>query len=344
MTGGPVLQTPADWRNLFDQLPIVGDGMISCRIGVQEVAFLTGDAVPRDGGPWAHSTVTVVNTTTGAARVVVPLAPATSLSQYQQIPDDIDGGYHWLGPAFCADNELWSAAPHNVADLTAWLAFSVRGKDWAVFPLDHMAGLPDPEFHRLESTAFDPAGNVSWGSGVWYDRGLRMVYIFGSSADPTDGWTGHDVYVARVPFEGITDRDRWQYWTGFASPGWSADPAAVAAIYYAFPAMSSGNLPPVYGLDTAYSVHHDSSGWHITSREGGMWGTPNLVRYTTPAFGQSWTRQVIAQLPTGRDEAGNDIGAYLPWEHYQLPLLADGTRPCTYNQPGQPTTWIGVPT
>lgn len=309
--------TAEGWRDLFDTLPYYGDGMVSVRLDGRRLAFLTGDAVPRSGlGRWAHSTLTVVTDGTAWLYVDDPLGDPP----FQVIPDDATGlGYHWFGPAFAAGGTLWSLAPH-VTPSTGGFRFESLGVDWARLDVGHRL-----RFRDLAATGHTVYGRVRWGSGVWYDRLANWVYVFGTSPEPVDGWTGHDVYVARSrPW--VVDYLGSLHWRYRADGFWSHYPDSARPVMRA--AVSGGT-------ESAFSAWRDATGWHVAGRRGGVWGTPDLVLWTTTRLDDAdpvWTERVLAQLPTG---------AYLPWVHPDVPL-ADGAVAATYNVAGQPASWLAV--
>lgn len=320
---------PATWRATFDAQPIYGDGMNAVRLSPSRAAFLTGDAVPRDGGPWGHSSITVVDVATARGHVVRPNY-VDAPSPYQVIPDDggSPGGYHWLGPTFAADGVMYVLAPHNVVDPANGFGFRALGTDWATFDVraePHLIGLnPTP------SSVDDP---VTWSAGVWYDRASRYVYVAGVSRESTDGWTGHDVYVARVPISSVADPHAWSY---LARWRWSPDPAD------ALPVMTA---PVDGGVETSFSFWRDAYGWHVASRLGGAWGrgdAPEVDVWTTTsivsteAAPPSWRRAKAIDLPLG------EPNAYLANVHWELPRTPAGRLVVTYNQAGRETTWVAA--
>lgn len=107
------------------------------------------------------------------------------------------------------------------------------------------------------------------------------VYIFGSRTAATDGWTGHDVYVARVRLGDLGMVTRWRF---FASGSWTHVQAAATPIL-----RSSVNG----GTETVFSLWRTPSGWKITSKRGGQWGPGQIVRWTTPNLGAAWTETVL---------------------------------------------------
>jgi len=316
-TCGP--PTAAAWRAVFDAQPILGDGMISVP-GM--CAFLTGDGVPRQPGPWAHSTITLVKA--GKGHVVTPNNPG-SQSPYQFIPDSADGSYHWFGPGVFADNTLWSLAPHNrVSDI--WPYFVPLGTDLV---RANAAPGQDPTYAGTYATPNPPAG-VTWGAAMWYDATSKFVYIFGRSSAVTDGWTGYDAYLARVPVAGIANPFAWRYWGQMAPNwhGWTANPAQSTAILKA---------PRDGGVESTFTAWKDAGGWHLAARLGGAWGhnaagVPVVSKWTSTNLLTGWNRQELAQVPED---------AYLAQAHPELPL-ASGKLLVTYNQAGQESTFLEV--
>jgi hypothetical protein len=131
--------SPAGWQAMFAALPTFGDGNISVRLDASRCAVLTGDAMPRESGPWAHSTITVIDAET--ARVLKPAYPNTA-SPYQAIPDRGDGTVDWLGPSFVAGTTLYSLAPRVRPITSGW---EVVGVNIAVFDVPaggDPAGMP----------------------------------------------------------------------------------------------------------------------------------------------------------------------------------------------------------
>lgn len=326
-----ITYAPEQWRATFDALPIFGDGMNSVRAGNRAI-FLTGDAVPRDGGPWAHSSLTVVDLTTLAGHVVRGNAEPSAGSPYQMIPDDEgtrDGkpGYHWLGPAFVADGIMYSLAPHNVVDPDNGFGFTTLGTDWAIFDVR-----AEPQFVGLAPVPGMIDDPVVWGAGVWYDRATRWVYVAGVSRASTDGWTGHDVYLARVRVSDIADPHAWVY---LSSWHWSED------VTQARPILTSAADG---GVETSFTFWKDVFGWHIASRLGGAWGhgdAPEVDVWSTrtpiaagDGLKPSWRRVTAATLPIG------EPNAYLAMLHPDLPLTPAGNTLVTYNQAGRETTWL----
>lgn len=296
----------AAWRAVFDAQPILGDGMISVP---GACAFLTGDAVPRSNGPWAHSSITLVHN--GVGHVVTPNHPG-SQSPYQFIPDGVDGSYHWFGPAVYNAGVMWAFAPRNQVT-TDWPYFASLGTD--LVRASFVAG-KDPVYSGTYATPTPPTG-VTWGASAYYD--WPYVYIFGTSTAATDGWTGHDAYLARVPFASITNPGAWRYRSDSA---WVADPAQATPILTA----TDGG-----GLETAFTSWKDKTGWHLASRLGGAWGPAKSARWTSADL-VDWTRVETADLPQD---------AYLVQEHPELPL-ASGKALLTYNQTGQESTFLEV--
>lgn len=309
--------TAEDWAALFDTLPYYGDGMQSVRLDRRRVMFVTGDAVPRSGSaPWAHSTVTVVTDMT--SRLIVGAPRATSI--YQVVPNDETGdAYHWLGPVYACGGVVRSLAPY-VAPSAGGFGFTSLGTHWARFDVDW-----DVRFRDLVPTGHTVYDPVHWASGVWYDAPTNWVYVFGTSREPTDGWTGHDVYVARAR-PGRIDHAGSTHWHYLADGLWSRDADDAS------PVMRTSDNG---GTESAFSVWRDVDGWHVAGRRGGLWGTSDLVMWTTWALEDvdgPWNERVLAPLPDG---------AYLPWVHPTV-RLADHRAAATYCVPGRPATWLAV--
>jgi hypothetical protein len=298
---------------MFATLPMYGDGNISTTLDGGRCAVLTGDAIPRIGGPWAHDTITVISG--GGAHVVRP-AHANTPSPYQAVPDRGDGTVDWLGPAFFAGGTLYSFAPKIRPLAEGW---DNLGVNIAVF--DVPAG-GDPRFSGFLPTATDIAGPVYWDGGVYYDPGSRYVYIFGASVAATDGWTGHDVYAARVRLDNLASPSAWTY---LGSGSWTPVQAAAKPIL-----RSSVNG----GTETVFAVWRDSHGWNITSKRGGQWGPGQIVRWSTTALGGEWTETVLATIP------GDN---YIHYEHWALPVTGARQHLFTYNTVGHDATWLAVP-
>lgn len=304
----------AQWRAVFDAQPILGDGMISVP-GM--CAFLTGDGVPRSPGPWAHSTITLVKN--GVGHVVTPNNPG-SQSPYQFIPDGADGSYHWFGPGIYANSTLWSLAPHNTVT-AAWPYFAALGTDLVKATVPPVG---DPIYVGTYATPAPLAG-VTWGAAMWYDAAAHTVYIFGRSSAATDGWTGFDAYLAKVPLARLTVPTAWSYKAG---NGWSADPAAAAPVLLA---SRDG------GLETSFTAWKDAAGWHLAARLGGAWGhnaagAAVAAQWTSSNFAAGWTRRELAVVPED---------AYLVQAHPEL-TLASGKLLVTYNETGQESTFLEV--
>jgi hypothetical protein len=251
----------------------------------------------------------------GTAHVVQPAYPNTQ-SPYQAVPDRGDGTVDWLGPAFFANGTLYSFAP-NIRPLAS--GWDNIGVNVAVF--DVPAG-GDPRFSGFLPTPTDIANPVYWGAGVYYDRVSGYVYVFGASAIATDGWTGHDVYVARVR---LGDLAKQRSWTYFASGSWKSAQADATPIL-----RSSVNG----GAETVFAVWNDSRGWKITSKRGGQWGPGEIVRWSTPDLGGEWTETVLATIP------GDN---YIHYEHWALPVTGSRQHLFTYNTAGHDATWTAVP-
>lgn len=296
--------TTDSWAATFKALPIFGDGMVSCALGSDRRAFVTGDATPRDGSAWAHSSITMVRG--NVAHVVRPNYPNTP-SPYQVIPGEVTS-WHWLGPCAVSSGRLYVLAP-KVAQSTAWPYFTSVGHDLAVF---RFTATTDPVFERI--MPLPATAGVSWSAGLTISGGYLQA--FGSSDVATDGWTGHDVYTMRAPLTAPTA------WTFLGPTGYG--PAANRA-----PVLSA---PRDGGTETSYSVAREGTLWKLTSRLGGAWGSGAVAEWTTPALGKPWTRKTIATVPDG---------AYIVWKHYGV-LLSDGRVPLTYNMAGFDATWTSV--
>jgi hypothetical protein len=305
----PLPATSGAWRDVFAGLPVRGDGMESAAVGGGRFVYVTGDAVPGAGGPGPHSTLTVVERRT--AHVVRPAHPGAA-NPYQFVPDPADR-FHWLGPSFYAGGRLYTFAP-----LIA-VGGGAIGTDLVVsrVPPDG-----DPAYAGTYPT---PSGaGIVWGSaGVWYDAGTSTVYVAGTSRDATDGWTGRDLYLARVPAARLTDPGSWAYWTG---SGWTAGDQPNAR-----PLLTSARDG---GVEDTVSLWRDRSGWYVTSRLGGVAGRPVAARWHTAALGQPWSRADLAAVPAG---------AYLVQEHWDAGELAAGTHLLTYCLTGEQTVFTEVP-
>jgi hypothetical protein len=309
--------TPEGWQALFGSLPTYGDGNMSSILDSGRCAIVTGDAIARDGGAWAHSTITVLSGGTG--RVVRPAYPGTP-SPYQAIPDRGDGTVDWLGPAFFANGRLYSFAPRIRP--TGGGGWENIGVNVATFDVPRRG---DPRFASFLPTPTAIENPVYWSGGVYYDEPTRLVYVFGASAVATDGWTGHDVYAARVPLASLGVPARWSYFAAGGSAGtWSPVQQDATPVL-----RSSVNG----GAESAFSVFHDAHGWAVTSKRGGQWGPGEVVRWSTPALGEPWTETVLANIP------GDN---YLHIEHWALPLTSSGRRLLTYNTAGLGATWVTV--
>jgi hypothetical protein len=295
-----LVATPSTWASTFAQLPTYGDGNSSCAIDSGRVAFTTGDAISRYDGPSPHSTITVADSA-DRARVVQP--GYAGLPPYQAVPDhNADGSFHWLGPCFYASSHLYVLAPLVRPDgsgiRTDLLSFRVP-----------FGGSPRYDAgYLLPSTP-----GVDWSGGVFYDKAAGWVYLFGTSHAATDDWTGRDVYAARTTIQSVTQASAWRFYR--AGTGWSA-----AAPTPWLVASRDG------GVDLSFSVWRDLAGWHVVSRLGGPWGSPEADRWTSKGIGWSWSRSKLASLPPD---------AYLVMDHREIkPGLL------TYNQAGKPATWL----
>lgn len=312
------LPTTTDaWARTFKALPIYGDGMISCQLDGARRAFVTGDATPRDGSPWAHSSMTVVDR--AGAHVVRPNYPGVP-SPYQVIPGEVDD-WHWLGPCATSGGRLYAIAPH-VRPTSAYPYFTSLGIDLAVF---RYSPTTDPVFERFVKLPGEYHG-VVWGAGVTVYNGSLMV--FGRSAAPTDGWTGYDAYSARTPLSSV---GAFTYWTGksYTTAKASATPILRAAVDV--------------GVDTSFSVAYEGGRWKITSKYGGRWGNggDKVAEWQTYGWHTPWTSDVIATVPTDDPDTPGDQSAYIAWKHYGL-KLANGRVPLTYNTEGNDATWTSV--
>lgn len=114
---------------------------------------------------------------------------------------------------------------------------------------------------------------------------LEAVYVFGSSVQATDGWTGHDVFAARVALRDLGTPNRWRF---FASGSWTPDQASATPILRTFGQRWHRNV---------FSVWRDGSGWELTSKRDGQWGPGAIVRWTAPTLGTAWTETVVANIP-----------------------------------------------
>ena len=290
-------------------LPTYGDGNVSAPLENGRCVILTGDALTRAGGPGPHSTITVL--AAGTARVVAPAHPGTA-SRYQALPDRADGTVDWLGPAFFAEGKLYSLASRVRPRPGGWDNIAINTAVFTV-PVGK-----DPVFSKLMPTPSIGGGSVQWAAGVHYDRVARMVYVFGTSAAPTDGWTGFDAYVARVRLADLGTPTRWTYFDGSA---WVASRASARPILRS--AVKGGT-------ESAFSATLDGQGWHITSKRGGAWGPGSVTRWTATQLGRPWSERSVAQV------AGDH---YLHFEHWALPLTVNGKRLLSYNTAGQAATW-----
>jgi hypothetical protein len=288
------------WSSTFDRLPLFGDGNQSCPIDSGRSVFTTGDTTLRGGGEAPHSTLTVAKRDGSTAHVVRPAYRGVA-SPYQAVPDLPGSGFHWLGGCFFAASRLYVLAPY------ATPAGEVIRTDLLVYRVP--AG-SDPVYeggHLLPQ---------NWSAGLWYDQPTGMVYWFGSKV--TDGWTGNDVYVARTTLAQVKNAASWQY---RGATTWSHAVAPVAVLTSA----RDG------GVEGAFSVWRDTTGWHITSKYGGSWGSgpagPGVFsRWTSPALGQPWLRRDLGPAPAE---------AYLVADHHEV---RQGLL--TYNVAGKPPTWV----
>lgn len=307
--------TAAGWAAAMKATALYGDGMISVALDARRCAFVTGDATPRDGSAWAHSSITVV--AGGKAR---PLKPGRyGPSPYQVAPDYPDGSYNWLGSSFTAGGRLYSFAP-RVRPSTAWPYFEALGTDLLWF---RYGPTTDPTFAGRTPLPADPGG-VSWGAGVWYDQPSGLVYILGSQL--ADGWTGYSLRAARVPLGLLGDVRAWRYLTD--AGGWAAGRQKAAPVLTA----ADG------GTESTVSFWRDRAGWHVTSRRGGHWGT-GITRWTTSALRPAGTWSQLT-LVTAEKLAGQQ--PYIAYEHAAIPL-GGGSRALTWNTAGNDATWTAVP-
>jgi hypothetical protein len=76
----------------------------------------------------------------------------------------------------------------------------------------------DPRFSHFLPTPTAVTGAASWNSGVSTIRWAATSTSLGASVAATDGWTCHDVYVARVRLRDLGSVTRWRY---FASGSWT---------------------------------------------------------------------------------------------------------------------------
>jgi hypothetical protein len=229
------------------------------------------------------------------------------------LPDRTDGTVDWLGPAFFADGKLYSLTSRVRPRPGGWDNVAINT---AVF---NVAVGRDPVYSRLMPTPSIGGASVMWGAGVHFDAVARMVYIFGTSASPTDGWTGFDAYVARVRLADLGTPTRWTFFDGsqWRDSNSSAKPILRSAV--------NG------GTEGAFSVTLNSQGWHITSKRGGSWGPGTVTRWTAAQLGQRWSERTVVTV------VGDH---YLHFEHWALPSTVNGRRLLTYNTQGRAATWM----
>lgn len=223
----------AGWQALYDGLPYRGDGNFSTRLPDGRSAWVTGDAIPRDGGTWASNTVTVVD--------------GIGSWQTPNVLPDVDGVKSWLGPVAIVDGKL-VALVSRVRHVDAWPGFEPVGT--AVASMRLGAGEWWPTVEQVVATPWS-ADSVNWTAGIYPYCGY--VYIFGTRQIP--GTPAFDVYLARMPTADLHTVSAWRYWV---SPGrWTTGtPAPILAA----------------GTDSAFSVRRSSAGWHLYTRHDGAHG------------------------------------------------------------------------
>jgi len=318
--------TPSGWAALFAGLPMSGDGMVSVKLDSSRVAFLTGDSIPRAGGQWAHSTITVVSGST--ATMMQPNYP--NLNPYQVI-NETGEVYHWLGPAAApGNNRIYVLAPKVKSTPGVWPGFASVGMDVAVFSYTATTG---PVFMTFVPAPSGGPVAMEW-SGGFVAKGSTL-YAFGVTKDATDGWTGRDVYVARISSFDVAS-GAWKY--GHADAlgvmQWSSDAGTAAPIL-----RSSVDG----GVENSFSATWNGTGWKLASRHGGRWGPGQVTEWSTPVLGSPWLQTTIATVPNDDPSTPENEGAYLAWKHYAVPALPSGQRLMTYNVEGHDAVWASVP-
>lgn len=310
--------SPADWSALFKSMPMSGDGMVSVRLDNNRVAFLTGDSIPRAGGQWAHSTITVVN---GSSASMAQPGYA-GLNSYQVIPETGEA-YHWLGPAVAPGNyRLYVLAP-KVKSIPEWPGFASIGVDVAVFTYSSTTA---PTFKKFLDSPKVGSNPIEWSAGMVYRGGY--LYAFGVSKNATDGWTGRDAYVSRISINTMS----YSGWTYFNGSAWSTDPSKAKPILRS---ATDG------GVENSFSATWTGTAWKLVSRYGGRWGPGKVTEWSTPVLGQPWSQTTLATVANDDPKTPDDEGAYLAWKHYALGPIS-GHYLLTYNQPGEDATWLSV--
>jgi hypothetical protein len=264
--------------------------------------------------PWPHSTITVVSGP--AAHTLKPAYPDTP-SPYQVIPDRgaTAPWTGWVRPSSPAPRCTPSLREYAPITGGGWEAVGVN---IAVFDVPPGG---EPRFSSFLATPTGVHNPVYWSGGILYDAASGYVYVFGSSVQATDGWTGHDDFAARVALRELCTPNRWRF---FASGSWTPVQASATPIL-----RTSVNS----GTETVFSLWRDGSGWKLTSKRGGQWGPGAIVRWTAPTLGTAWTETVVADIPGDH---------YIHYEHLALPLTSSGQRLLTYNTTGADSTWTGI--
>lgn len=244
----------AGWQQLYDSLPFYGDGMFSTALPSGGSLWTTGDAIRRGGGPWASSTLTVVDDC-GVRQLAGPA------------PSAAGGVDWWAGPSAVAGGRLVVLGSLIRRTPGEGFGFAGVGTQIRTYTVPAAGGLPRETGRRPAPAS--PAG-VRWSAGAWNGGPDGWLYVWGTTEGRPGEW-GSDVFLARVDQRTLT---MWRYWTGTA---WSTSAGAVRPVLRAVDGM---------GADTAFSVRRDAAGWHLYTRRGGAWGGEHGEYVGGP---QKWT-------------------------------------------------------
>lgn len=161
-----------------------------------------------------------------------------------------------------------------------------------------------PDLRVVDVTPTASTGGIAWGAAVL--EGRDSTYVYGVEDEAGEGKFLH---LAKSPRGAVTDRSRWQYWTG---TGWGTDDAATARLT----GRVANELSVTPFGDGYLMISHDSGGIYSPTinawtacTPSGPWRDPQPI-YTTPETGRGELFTYNAHAHPELSEAGELLVSY----------------------------------
>jgi hypothetical protein len=214
------LNSASDYQAAFDSLGRAGtgwvtaDGFVPAQLPDGRVAWWMSDTTTGTANPdnSVSNRGNVHNSTVEQG--------GGCLTPHLDVIPQSGAAWHWPGSAVVTGNTL------KVFSFKVVAASGPPGFDWRVvgtsvasFALPSLQLIAGPTDLPLLSNSTGEA--IPWGIRSFFNAGDNKVYLYGSTSHPTSLFPEVKAWVARAPFDQVTNVGSWQFFTG--NNAWSAN-------------------------------------------------------------------------------------------------------------------------